>query len=176
MINKYGPIAIILLTGVCRVAHGAQGPNDDEAAVAATVKEFEESMQTFDLAKANSVLAPGARWIENSLPGPANDWSWWESARAAGIRVSTRVHDLTVTVDGNVAWVTLIIDATFHADTMEGQKLLAAGVANGDAAPSNDPSEQAGTYVESEVLIRTTAGWKIALGHTSRLGKPVPPG
>jgi hypothetical protein len=37
--------------------------DNDKSAVEATVRRYEQACEQFDFAKANSMLAPGARWI-----------------------------------------------------------------------------------------------------------------
>jgi hypothetical protein len=72
-------------------------------------------------------------------------------------------------VQGDVAWVTLTLDSTFSADSAEGQKWL-QGLK--DYCLSQAPSVSCeAIFVESEVLVKTPSGWKIALGHTSLLPK-----
>jgi S1-C subfamily serine protease len=59
-------------------------------------------------------------------------------------------------VRGDVAWVTVTLHSVWTADAPAAQAML--GVKEGYA-----------TYVESFILVKTPAGWKIALGHTSQL-------
>jgi hypothetical protein len=53
--------------------------------------------------------------------------------------------------------VTEIIDAVFQADTDAGRALIGG------------KSESHPVFVESEVLLKTPKGWKIVLGHTTRM-------
>jgi hypothetical protein len=53
--------------------------------------------------------------------------------------------------------VTDIIDAVFQADTDAGRALIGG------------KSESHPVFVESEVLLKTPKGWKIVLGHTTRM-------
>ena len=59
-------------------------------------------------------------------------------------------------VRGNVAWVTLTLHSVWTADTPAGRAMLGG-------------SEGHATYVESFILVKTPAGWKIAFRHTSTL-------
>jgi hypothetical protein len=131
-----------------------------------------EAVQEFNFAKANSFLAPEARWIEASLPRKAEVPDWFHKAKAAGVRITYRLHDFETHVQGNVAWVTLTLDGTFSADSAEGQKLLLHPTTAREYCSSQATHVSCGiTFVESEVLVKTLSGWKIALGHTSRLPK-----
>jgi len=151
----------------------SKAQDSENSAVEATVREFERAVQEFNRDKANSSLTLDARWIENSRPVRFDDeWQPVEKLRAAGIRIAFRVHDFESHVQGNVAWVTLTLDGTFTRNS-EGAKnpphTQAVGECFGTAA--SDPCESHITFVESEVLVKTSSGWKIALGHTSALPK-----
>ncbi len=147
--------------------------DSEKNAVEAAVRGFEQSVQEFNRAKVNSFLTPDARWIENSLPEKFDDaWQPFDELKAAGIRITYRPHDFETHVQGDVAWVTLTIDGTFSADSAEGQKLLLEDPASKEACLSQATHVSCEvTFVESEVLVKTPSGWKIALGHTSRLPK-----
>lgn len=143
---------------------------EEEKAAAETVRRYEQAVQEYDFAKANSLVAPNAKWIERSLPERADEWpDWWQQAKAAGVRIAYHLHGFETHVEGNVAWVTLTIDGTFSADSPNGQKLLAAQQDGGFFGPAANPLKFRNTFVESEVLVKTHDGWRIALGHTSLL-------
>jgi len=76
---------------------------------------------------------------------------------------------LTPCLTFGVQSMTLTIDGTFSADSADGQKLLAAQQEGGFFGPAANPRAFRNTFVESEVLVKTPAGWRIALGHTSLL-------
>jgi SnoaL-like domain len=121
----------------------------------------------FDFARANSLLAPGARWIEDSYPQPAefNDQGWskrWEEYRTAKLRINYELRDLDTHIRGDTAWVTLTLEGTFTADNKAALAL------------NDNRREWRGTFVESYVLVKTHVGWQIALGHTSLLPKSKP--
>jgi len=133
--------------------------DNEKSAVEATVRNFEQG-QDYNFAKAKSFLTPDARWIEGSLPVKFEDeWQWFDQAKTAGVHIINRPHDFETHVQGDVAWVTLTLDSTFSADSAEGQKLLHL----------DSPGALRATFVESAVLVKTSSGWKIALGHTTRL-------
>jgi len=170
-ITKHGEISVDGKTWVPSFTLKATKAQDNEkSAVEATVRGFEQAVQEFNRAKVNSFLAPDARWIENSLPVKFDDeWQRFDKAQAAGVRITYQLHDFENHVQGDVAWVTLTIDGTFSADSAEGQKLLPRKAESG-CVPSN-PCESRMTFVESEVLVKTSSGWRIALGHTTALPK-----
>jgi ketosteroid isomerase-like protein len=138
---------------------------DEKRAVESTVRAFEQAVQEFDFSKANSLLAPDARWIEEeSPPAPANEWSqWWQDAKAAKLRMTNRPHDFEIHIHGEVAWVTVFVDTTIKVDNDAARALT----------KNNHPNEREWTThaVETEVLLKTPHGWKIVLGHTSILPK-----
>jgi len=147
--------------------------DSEKSAVEATVRGFEQAVQEFNRTLVNSFLTPDARWIEESLPVKFDDaWQPFDGLKAAGIRITYRLHDFETHVQGDVAWVTLTIDGTFSADSAEGQKFLLEDPASKEACllQATHVSCEV-TFVESEVLVKTPSGWKIALGNTSNLPK-----
>jgi ketosteroid isomerase-like protein len=161
-------VVVVLVTFFVVIAVNRDAAQeDDKSAVEATVRQFERACQDFDFDQADSILLPDARWIEYSLPAKLGDIEWprLRALKSAGVRISFRVHDFEINVRGDVAWVTLTLDGTFTSDGEDGRKLLnptpGRCVSQGTHVSCNQ------TFVESEVLVRTTAGWKIALGHTS---------
>jgi hypothetical protein len=150
--------------------HATKVQDSEKSAVEATVRGFEQAVQDYNHPKADSLFTPEARWIEGSLPRKIEDeWQLVDKLKAAGIRIAYRLHDFETHVQGDVAWVTLTIDGTFSADSAEGQKLLPHKTESGCVV--GNPCESRMTYVESEVLVKTASGWKIALGHTTALPK-----
>ena len=138
----------------------AQSPDQqaDEQAVRAAVTGFENACAVLDFDLADSQLTPDARWIEESEPVLAQPWpKWWLDAKAAGIHIEYRIRQMNVTLHGDTAWTTLTMDGIFTASNPAGRALL------------QNASVLKHTFVESEVLVRTPSGWKIALGHTSLL-------
>lgn len=75
----------------------------------------------------------------------------------AKVHIDYRPRDFVVQVKGDVAWVTVTLDSIFSADTEAGKALLGG------------KSEWHPIFVESEILVRTPDGWRIALGHTTHL-------
>lgn len=144
--------------------------DSEKSAVEATVRDFEQAVQDYNLAKANSLVTHDARWIEHSLPQKLDDGEWpaFEKNKAAGIRITYRPHDFVTHVQGDVAWVTVITDSTFSAET---QKLLLRPTPDKECSSQGTHVSCEITFVESMVLVKTPSGWKIALGHTSRVPK-----
>jgi hypothetical protein len=163
---------IALLLFACFSAKCVAAQVDDKRAVKTTVRAMEQAVQDYDFAKQDSLLAPGARWIERSLPLPAaNDGTgFFVEAKAAKVRLINRPHDFDINILGDVAWITVLVDVTTVADNEAARALLART----ELAETGKPSPQSqhewrATYVESEVLVKTPKGWKITLAHTSRL-------
>jgi len=150
-----------------------QTTSDDKAAVEATVRAYEEAVQVFDFARADSLLAPSAKWIERSAPEVAamgEAAGFWAEASATKVRVRNEPHDFDIHLQGAMAWVTLLVDVTMVADNERARALLARSETEETGKPSQpDQREWRATYAESEVLLSTPNGWRIALGHTSRL-------
>lgn len=162
--TMHGEISVDGKTWVPFFTYKATKVQDNEkSAVEATVRDFEQAAQDYNHAKVISLLTPEARWIEDSLPAKVDDLEWpqFEKAKAAGVRIINRPHDFETHVQGDVAWVTLIVDVTLIADSPETQKFLHL----------DKVGEVTVSFVESEVLVKTPSGWKIALGDTSRLPK-----
>ena len=145
----------------------AVDPGPDRTAVEAVVRDYEQAIQEFDFKRADSMLAPGAVWIEDSKPLPADYFpQWWHDAKAAGVRIINRPHDFTTHVQGSVAWVTLFVDVTCLSENAKSRQMCAD---NFPETPRSDPDKFINNYVESEVLVKAGAEWHIAMGHTSRL-------
>ena len=146
---------------------------DDKGAVEATVRAYEEAVQVFDFARADSLLARNAKWIERSAPEDAAfgaGTGFWAEAKANKIRVRNEPRDFDIHLQGQMAWVTLLVDVTMVADNERARALLARSETEETGKTSEpDQREWRATYTESEVLVRTPNGWRIALGHTSRL-------
>jgi ketosteroid isomerase-like protein len=151
----------------CAAATLAQSPlaqataqQDDKKAVENVVRTFDQAVQEYDFVKANSLFTPDARWIEESYPQPiagGGEGKWFEDAKAAKVKIVYHFRSLEAHVNGDVAWVTDILDAVFQADTDAGRALIGG------------KSEWHPVFVESEVLLKTPNGWKIVLGHTTRM-------
>jgi CubicO group peptidase (beta-lactamase class C family) len=136
---------------------------DDKRAIESTIRSYEQAVQDFDFYKANSLLAPDAVWIEeDSAPAPANQWpQWWQEAKAARLQITNRPHDFNIRIHGDVAHVVLFVDTKTDVDNETARAFTLRDHPN--------QREWQSTAVESEVLIKTSEGWRIALGHTSRL-------
>ena len=146
--------------------------DNEKSAVEATVRAEAQALQDYNFAEAKSLLTSDARWIEDSLPEKITniEWTDFEKLKAAGVRLTYRPHDFKTHVQGDVAWATVILDSTFSADSTEGQNLLLQSAKEYCLSQANHVSCEV-TFVESEVLVKTPSGWRIALGHSSRLSK-----
>jgi hypothetical protein len=150
----------------------AAAPGEEEKEVEATVRAYEHAIQEYDFAKADSFLAPNAKWIERSLPLSAayDGTGFFAEAQAARVRLTNEPHDFHTQIQGSVAWVTLLVDVTTIADNVGAGSLLARTETE-ETRKMSDPNQGTwrASYVESEVLIRTPDGWRITMAHTSRL-------
>ncbi len=131
---------------------------DDKKAAIDVVLAHERAVQEYDLDKADSLHTPDARTIEESYPHPFEpaERQDWQVYKDAGVHVVYHPKDAVAEVRGNVAWVTVTLPSVWAADTPAGQAVLGA-------------REGYATYVESFILVKTPAGWKITLGHTDQL-------
>ena len=160
----------------CLVPRSAVSPSDEKRAVEQTIRSFEAAMQDYDFTKADTFYAPEAKWIEGAeltypeLAYPTGQGPFWTGAKANKVQLVQELHDFDIQIRGDAAWVTMINDTTWTANNEEGRKLLAESELEetGRTSPPNQ-NEWRSSYVESEVLIKTPAGWKIVLGHTSLL-------
>jgi len=161
-------IALLIFTA-CPGWERAAARSDEKSAVEATVRGMEEAVQAYDFARQDSLLVPGARWIEHSRPQPAafDGTGFFVEAKAAKVRLTNQPHDFDIHIQGDVAWITVLVDVTTIADNEAARALLARSEIEETSPPRQ--REWRATYVESEVLVKTPSGWKIALGHTSRL-------
>jgi len=156
-------LAVAVLATLTFAISGAErvvAQENDKSAVEAAVRALEQAFQDCNLAKAKSLITPEARWIDGSRPVKfENEWWWCDGAKAAGVRLAYWPHDFETHVQGDVAWVTAIVDSTFSADSPEAQKFLRL----------DSPGALRATWVESLVLVKTPSGWKVVLGHDTRL-------
>jgi ketosteroid isomerase-like protein len=151
--------AIVLLTfALTACSSRTAPPQDDKQAAINVVFAHEKAVQDFDFDKVDSLHTPDARVIEESYPHPLEpaERQDWQAYKDAGVRVEYHPRDAVAQVQGDVAWVTLTLPSVWTADTPAAQAMLGA-------------SEGYATFVESFVLVRTAAGWKIALGHSDQL-------
>ena len=147
-----------------------------EARSRETIRSFEAAMQEYDFTKADTFYAPEAKWIEGAertypeLAYPTGQGPFWTGAKANKVQLVQELHDFDIQIRGDVAWVTMINDTTWTANNEEGRKLLAESELEetGRTSPPNQ-HEWRSSYVESEVLVKMPAGWKLVLGHTSLL-------
>src|SRR5580704_739112 len=149
-------VLLSLVLAACRARTATE--EDDKKAAISVVLAHEQACQTYDFDKVDSLHTPDARVIEESYPHPLEpeQRQSYQVYKDAGIRIDYHPQDAVAEVHGNVAWVTVTLHSVWTADTPAGQAML--GVKEGYA-----------TYVESFVLVKTPAGWKIALGHSDQL-------
>jgi ketosteroid isomerase-like protein len=163
--SLYSTFALVFCFGALSIEGSAWAKSGDEGAIEAVVRNFEGATEQFEFSRVNSMLAPGARWIEHGNPEPAafnggESSKRWENYKAVKMRIEQQLRDFDIRVHGDVAWVTLDIDSTWTADTEAALAL------------NDNQREWRGSFVESIVLVKIDGVWKIALGHTSSLPKP----
>src|ERR1700683_5553559 len=147
-------IFFALAAGRARTAAQA----DDKQAAINVVLAHERAVQEYDLDKVDSLHTPDARVIEDSYPHPfePDERQGWQVNKDAGLHVEYYPQDAVADVRGNVAWVTLTLGSKWTADAPVGRAMLGGNV-------------ERETYVETFILVKTPAGWKIAFRHTSTL-------
>jgi ketosteroid isomerase-like protein len=145
---------IFLVLAACKARTASE--EDDKKAAISVVLAHEQACQNYDFDKVDSLHTPDARVIEESYPHPLEpaERQGYQAFKDAGIRIDYHPQDAVAQVRGDVAWVTVTLHSVWTADTPAGQAML--GVREGYA-----------TYVENFVLMKTPAGWKIALGHST---------
>ena len=149
-------VLIFFTLAACRT-HTAPEEGDKKAAIN-VVLAHEQACQTYDFDKMDSLHTPDARGIEESYPHPfePDERQGYQAYKDAGIRIDYHPQDAVAEVRGDVVWVTVTLHSVWTADTPAGRAVLGG-------------SEWRGTYVETHILVKTPAGWKIAFGHTSML-------
>ena len=159
-------VAFVLVFSLAAMSMGghAWANNGEEGAIEAAVRNYERAVEQFEFSRADSMLAPGARWIENADPEPAEmnggeSSKRWEHYKTAKMHIKQLLRDFDIRVHGDVAWVTFDIDSTWTAHTEAALAL------------NDNQREWRGSFVESIVLLKIDDEWRIALGHTSKLPK-----
>ena len=148
--------ATLFVLTACRTRIAPQ--DDGKQAAIDVVLADERAVQAYDFDKIDSLHTPDARIIEESYPHPVepDERRSWQVNKDAGLHVDYHPQDAVVDVRGNIAWVTVTLHSVWTTDTQAGRAILGA-------------STWRGTYVESFILVKTAAGWKIAFRHTSAL-------
>ena len=149
-------VLIFFVAAACSTRTAPQ--EDDKQAAINVVLAHERAVQEYDLDKVDSLHTPDARVIEDSYPHPfePDERQGWQVNKDAGLHVEYYPRDAVADVRGNVAWVTLTLGSKWTADAPVGRAMLGGDV-------------QRETYVETFILVKTPAGWKIAFRHTSTL-------
>jgi ketosteroid isomerase-like protein len=149
-------IFFVFVLTACRT-HNAPAVDDEKAAIN-VVLAHEQAVEAYDFDKVDSLHTPDARAIEESYPHPfePGERQDWQVYKDAGLHVDYHPQDAVADVRGNVAWVTLTLHSVWTASTPAGRAM-------------NGGSEFRATFVESFILVKTQAGWKIAFRHTSML-------
>ncbi|MGD0545342.1 MAG: PDZ domain-containing protein [Candidatus Acidiferrales bacterium] len=155
------PLATIILLFFVLAAYRtrtAAAQEDDKQAAINVVLAHEVACQAYDFDKLDSLHTPDSRGIEESYPQPfePDARQSYQADKDAGIHIDYHPQDAVAEVRGDVAWVTVTLHSVWTADTSAGRAMLGG-------------SEWHVTFVESFVLVKTSAGWKIALGHTNAL-------
>jgi len=149
-------VLISIVLGACGTRTTSEA--DDKRAAINVVLAHEQACQTYDFDKLDSLHTPDSRGIEESYPHPfePGERQGYQAYKDAGMRIDYHPQDAVAEVRGNVAWVTMTLHSVWTADTPAGRAMLGG-------------SEWRGTYVESHILVKTPAGWKIVFGHTTML-------
>ena len=149
-------VLILCSLTACRT-QSAPLDNDKQAAIN-VVLTHGLSVQAYDFDKVDSLHTPDARVIEESYPHPfePDERQGWRLYKDAGLHVDYHPQNAVADVRGDVAWVTLTSHSAWSADTPAGRAILGG-------------STWRATYVESFILVKTLAGWKIAFRHPSTL-------
>jgi hypothetical protein len=149
-------ILILLALTACKTPSAPA--NDDKQAAINVVLGHEQACQTYDFEKLDSLHTPDSLGIEESYPEPFEPGARrsYQAFKDAGMRIDYHPQDAVAEVHGDVAWVTVTLHSVWTADTPAANAMLGA-------------SQGYATYVESFILVKSPAGWKIALGHTSQL-------
>jgi membrane-associated protease RseP (regulator of RpoE activity) len=149
-------VLIFLALAACSTRTAPQV--DDKQAAINVVLAHELACQTYDFDKLDSLHTPDARGIEDSYPHPFEPGlrQDYQAFKDAGLRIDYHPQDAVAEVRGDVAWVTVTLHSVWTADTPVGRNMLGGSVWHV-------------TFVESFVLVKTPASWKIALGHTNAL-------
>jgi ketosteroid isomerase-like protein len=149
-------VLIFFVLAACRMPTVPE--EEEKKAAINVVLAHERAVQERDFDKVDSLHTPDARVIEESYPHsfePA-ERQGWQTYEDADVRVDYHPQDAVADVRGNVAWVTVTLYSNWTADTPAGRTLLGG-------------STWRATYVESFILVKTPAGWKIAFRHTTTL-------
>ena len=149
-------VLIFFVLAACRTRTASE--EDDKKAAVNVVLAHEQACQTYDFDKVDSLHTPDARGIEESYPHPfeAAERRGYQAYKDAGMRIDYHPQDTVADVRGNIAWVTVNLHSVWTADTPAARAMLGGSVWHV-------------TFVESFILVKTPAGWKIAFGHTSML-------
>ena len=149
-------VLILFSLAACSTRTASQ--DDDKQAAINVVLAHEQAFEQYDFDKVDSLNTPDVRSIEESYPHPfePTERRDFQSFKDAGIRIAYHPQDAVAEVRGDVAWVTVTLHSVWTADTPAGRAILGGSVWHV-------------TFVESFVLEKTPAGWKIALGHTNAL-------
>jgi ketosteroid isomerase-like protein len=149
-------VLISIVLGACGTRTASE--EDDKKAAINVVLAHELACQNYDFDKLDSLHTPDSVGIEESYPHPfePDARQGYQTDKDAGVRIDYHPQDAVAEVRGDVAWVTVTLHSVWTADTPLGRAMRGGSV-------------QHVTFVESFVLVRTPAGWKIALGHTNWL-------
>jgi ketosteroid isomerase-like protein len=150
-------VLIFFVLAACRTRTASE--EDDKQAAINVVLAHEQACEKYDFDKVDSLHTPDARGMEESYPQPfePSERQGYQPYKDAGVRIDYHPQDSVAEVRGDVAWVTTTLHSIWTADTPAGRAAL-GGTTVWHA-----------TYVESHVLVKTPAGWKIAFGHTTIL-------
>jgi PDZ domain/SnoaL-like domain len=150
-------MVLIIVTSAYRTLRPSEYEDAKKAAVD-VVLAYELAVQTYDFDKLDSLNTAEARLIDGGYPQllEPGERRAFQQYKDASMRIDYHPQDAVAQVQGNFAWVTITLHSVWKADTAAGRAMLGG-------------SEWHGTYVESFILVKTPAGWKIAFHHTSSL-------
>jgi hypothetical protein len=151
-------MAILIFFALAACSTRTASVEDDKQAAINVVLAHEHAVELYDFDKMDSLRTPDSRVIEESYPHPFEPElrESYQVDKDAGLRIDYHPQDAVAEVRGDVAWVTITLHSVWAADTPAAQAML-----GGNA--------WCGTFVESFVLVKMPAGWKITLGHTDLL-------
>lgn len=149
-------VLISIVLGACRTRTALE--EDEKKAAINVVLAYEKAVQNYDFDGLDSLNTPDARSIDESYPQPLEpgERRAFQSYKDADMRIDYHPQDAVAKVRNNFAWVTVTLHSVWKADTPTARAMLGG-------------SEYHGTYVESFILMKTAAGWKITFHHTSTL-------
>ena len=122
----FATIILVIACALPALAARAAAQEEDKKAAEHVVLAFERAVQEFDFDKADSLVTPDARWIEESYPHPVEPAlrQDFQPFKDANMRIDNRPRDTVANVRGDVAWVTVTLESIWKADTPTARAML----------------------------------------------------